>query len=92
MRTKAVTRGLHPGRLLAHHPVCEQASLQALQTLSDVEDTFWNRGPEVFHDPQQTALHPGTRSSKNRAGLGNTCREDADSGSSPAACHPTVSG
>lgn len=92
VRTKAVTRGLHPGRLLAHHPVCEQASLQALQTLSDVEDTFWNRGPEVFHDPQQTALHPGTRSSKNRAGLGNTCREDADSGSSPAACHPTVSG
>lgn len=92
MRTKAVTQGLHPGRLLAHNPVCEQASLQVLQMLSYAEDMFWNKGPEVFHDPQWTSLHPGTWSSNNRARLGNTCREDADLGSSPAACHPTISG
>lgn len=33
-------QGLHPGRLSAHNPVWEQASLQVLWTLSDVENAF----------------------------------------------------
>lgn len=76
MRTKAVTQGSTRVQAVSPQPCVRAGALQVLQMLSYAEDMFWNKGPEVFHDPQWTSLHPGTWSSNNRARLGNTCREE----------------